>query len=145
MRGENLVEERRARARQTQDENRIFLLDAGAVSRGEELVRADVDLLPRVVLDDLGPVAALGALLCIAPRVVAPGLCVLAPILVGLAECETQMIAIAQRGAGRRLCGTHAGDFLVQEAIGLEIRQAPVGVAVVRPGGASGAVGPDGL
>src|SRR6202011_5385267 len=145
MRGENLVEERRARARQPDDENRIVPRGPGARARGEELVRADLDLLPRVALDDLWPVAALGALQRVAALVVAPGLGVLAAILVGLAERETQVIAIDRRRPGRRLLGAHARDFLVQEAVCLEVRQTPVGVAEVRPGGGRGAVGLDGL
>src|ERR1700722_14882620 len=69
----------------------------------------------------------------------------LACILVGLAEREAQVIAVDERRVGRRLFGAHARDFLLQEAVRLEVRQTPVRIAVVRPRSGGGAVGLDRL
>ncbi len=55
------------------------------------------------------------------------------------------MIAIRQPGRGRRLLGAHAGHLLVGEAVELEVRQAPVGVAEVRTRERGGAIGLDRL
>ncbi|TLY61511.1 MAG: hypothetical protein E6K52_07670 [Gammaproteobacteria bacterium] len=39
---------------------------------------------------------------------------------------------MVERRPGRRLFGAHARDFLVEETIGLEVRETPIGVAEVR-------------
>ena len=74
-----------------------------------------------------------------------PGLGDLAPVLQRLAEREAEVIAILQRRCRRRLLGAHARDLLVAEAIGLEVGQAPIGVAEIGPGRRRRAIGLDRL
>src|ERR1017187_9627261 len=123
MRGEDLLQQRRSGAGQPDDEDRIGAFRSHALASCEELARAGFNLLPRVVLDNPGPVAAFGSLERVAALVIRPRLCILASILVALAERETQVIAIDERRPGRRFVGAHARDFLIQEAVGLEVRE----------------------
>ena len=74
MRGEDLLDQGRARARQAEDEDRIGRGSPQALRAAKNSARADLDLLARVGLDDLGPVAAVGALQRVAARIIVPGL-----------------------------------------------------------------------
>ena len=94
----------------------------------------------------LGVVARSVSLERVAALVVAERFGEFAAILERLAEREAQVIAIdhgAVRGGG--LLGAHPRDLVVGEAVGLEVREAPVGIAEVRPGRGGRAVGLDGL
>ena len=113
--------------------------------RREELAAADLDLLAGVVLDDLRPVAALGALQGIAALVATPRFGVLAAIFMGLAEREAQMIAIDDRRLGCGLGGAHGGDLSVQKPVGLEVRETPIGISETRTRSRGRPIRPDGL
>src|SRR5256885_911285 len=62
MRSEHLLDQRRARAGEPDDEDRLVAYDAIACARREELPRTHLLLVRRVPLDRFRPVAALGAL-----------------------------------------------------------------------------------
>src|SRR4029077_14196400 len=96
-----------ARARQPDDEDRIRARVPPGAAGGEELARADLDLLLGVGLDQLRAITALGALELIPQLVVAEGLGVFAAILERLAERKTQVIPIGEHGRRRRERGTH--------------------------------------
>src|SRR6516225_503606 len=70
---------------------------------------------------------------------------VLAQVLVRLAEAETQMIAINRIKDRRTFFRAHARDLALREAIGLEIGEAPIGVAEARSDSCCLSVGFDGL
>ena len=145
VRRQDLLEECRSRARQAEDENRIAVRQSEAVPRGEELGGAILLLVGGIELDDLGPIPALGPLQSIAAFVVLPRRRVILAVLVGLAESEAEVVAIHGMRAGRRFGGFESGKFLVREAVGLEIRQAPVRIAEVRPDSGRAPVGGDRL
>src|SRR5215472_14534020 len=134
MRGEDLLDQRRARARQPDDENRLVAGDAESLALAEELLRADFLLIRRIPLDRFGLVAAFGALECVAALVAAPRCGVITTILVGLAERETQVIAVDDARARGGLGGVHPLELGVAEAVGLEVRKAPPGVTEPGPG-----------
>src|ERR1700722_102161 len=143
MRGQYLFQERRAGAWQPQYENWIGARRTHTLAVREEFARANLDLPVGVGFDDLRVVADFGPLELVTLFVIAPGFRILAPILEGLAEREAQMIAVNPRSARRGFCGAHAPDLVVCEAIGLEIGEAPIGVAEVRAGGGRRTVGMD--
>src|ERR1700674_4008957 len=100
MRGEDLLEQRRAGARHAEDEDRFAAGGAVAGPLEEELARADPFLVRGVLFQQLRPVAALNALQRIAARVEAEGYVVDLAVLVGFAEREAQVVAV-DRGGGR--------------------------------------------
>ena len=81
---------------------------------------------------DLDFVAALALLQRIAALVVLEGLRIIGAILQRLAERETQVISVRQCSGVRMRSYPHARDLVVGEAIGLEIRKTPVGIAEIR-------------
>src|SRR6185437_978988 len=129
VRGEDLLEQRRARARQPDDEYRIRTRAAPALAGGEELSRAHPDLLAGVALDELRAVTALGTLQLVAELVGLEGCGELAPVLQPLAERKAQVIAVVECGAGSFLGAAHARQLLVGKTVGLEVGEAPVGIA----------------
>ncbi len=144
VRGQDLLEERRARARQPDDENRVGARIPVAGAGGEELARADLDLVFGVALDELGAVAAFGALERIAEPVLLEGRGELARIFQRLAERKVQVVAIDEPGGRGRDRTAHARQLLAREAVGLEVGEAPVRVPEIRPARGSAAVGLDG-
>ncbi len=68
-----------------------------------------------------------------------------AAILECLAERETEMKAIDGAYTFRRLGGPQPPQLLIGEAVGLEIREAPVRIAEIRPTRRRPAVGLDRL
>src|SRR5260370_2132227 len=98
----------------------------------EELRGAAGFLVLRVELDHFRTVAALGALQRIAALVVAPRLSVFTTVLVGLAERETEVIAVDEAGRRPSLCSAHGLELCVHEAVGLEVGEAPVRVPKIR-------------
>src|SRR6267378_7334221 len=133
MRGEDLLQERRAGAREPQNEDRFAAGRAVAVALAEKLARTDPLLVRGVLLQKLRPIAALGALERVAALVVAEGHLVGPAVLVRLAEREAQVVAVDQRGRRVRLGRLEPRDLLGGELVGLEVREAPVRVAEVRP------------
>src|SRR6266446_2296247 len=133
MRGEDLLQERRARARQPQNEDRFTAWRAVAVALAEKLARTDPLLVRGVLLQELRPIASLGALQRVAAPGVAEGHVVDAAVLVRLAEREAQVVAVDQRGRWVRLGRLEPCDLLGGELVSLEVREAPVRVAEVRP------------
>src|SRR4030081_2098769 len=112
MRGEDLLQERGARARQPDDEDRFAACGAVAVSFAEELARADPLLARGVLLQQLGPVAALGALPRVAALVEAEGQGVDLAVLGRLAEREAQVVAVDRGDRRVRLGRLELRDLL---------------------------------
>jgi len=110
VRGKDLFEQGRARARQADDENRIGVLRTPAAAACEKLAGANLDLLTRMFLDNLSAIPAFRALEAIAEFVVAKGLRKITLVLQRFTECKTQVIAIngrgGRRGQGRRVSGS---------------------------------------
>src|SRR5215472_13861394 len=145
MRREDLLNQRRTRARQADDEDRIRRRRAAAGVTGEELRRAHCLLQPRILLVRLGAVTAGIAAQRVATLVEAEGLRVLAGVLEGLAEREAQVVAVDDGGEGGGLGGAHGGDLRLLEAVGLEIGETPVGIAEAGAGRGRGPILPDGF
>ena len=100
----------------------------------------------RVLLSVMsGSVAAFGALECIAALVELPGFRVLVPVFVRLAECEAQMVAIDGLSPGEASSARMLHDLVLGKAIGLEIRETPVGIAEARLDGRRHSIGLDRL
>ena len=133
MRRQNLFQQRRAGPRQADDENRIAAFRSPTGATFEKRARADFDLPVRVRFDDLRAILAFRALERVAAIVIGPGLRGVAAIFERLAQCKTEMIAVRQRCRRRKFFRAHALDFRVQEAVGLEIGEAPIGIAEIRP------------
>src|SRR6185312_9052903 len=110
---------------QPDDEYRIRTRAAPALAGGEELSRAHPDLLAGVALDELRAVTALGT-------------------LQPLAERKAQVIAVVERGAGSFLGAAHARQLLVGKTVGLEVGEAPVGIAEIPAAAGRAAIGLDG-
>src|ERR1700684_3767408 len=129
MRGEDLLNQRGSRARQSNNENRIRVRRPNTHALRDELLRANVDLLARADFGNLRTVAAFGALECVATLVELPGFRVVVQVFVCFAKRKTEMGAV--NGVSRRCghFGSHVRDFIFQETIGLEISKAPIGVA----------------
>ena len=108
---------------------------APALRGRRRTARVQTAICRRVLrLDDFRPVPALGALQRVAALVVAEGLGIFA------AGPRAPCRARSTGGSGRRGASTAPlsaarmrGDLGVAEAVGLEVRQAPVGIAEVRP------------
>src|SRR5258708_6649337 len=74
VRSQDLFEQRRARARQTYNENRISIRYPPAAAAGEELASAHLDLLTGIVLDDFRAIVAFRTLQRVAEFVVVEGI-----------------------------------------------------------------------
>src|SRR6266436_4760342 len=96
----------------------------------EQLGGTDFDLQTGVELNDFRAVVAFRAFERVAARVVVKGLRVLLSILERLTQREAQMIPINNRRRGGRLRGIHLGQLCILEPIGLQVREAPVDVAI---------------
>ena len=128
-----MLNQRRAGARQPDDEDRIGARAAIALARGEEFARANLALAHEAALERAGIIMAVTLFQRVAALIMTEGLGEFAAILERLAQREAQMVAVDDRGGWSCLLGPHVLDFLVREAIGLEVREAPVGVAEARP------------
>ncbi len=143
VRGQDLLDQGRAGARQAQDEDRIGGGRPPAAARFEKGAAGGLDLLRRIGLDGLNVEMAVRTLQGVAAFVEGPGLGEIAAILVSLAERETQVIAVDEMRRCRRFLAPHDVHFRVGKGIGFQVGQAPIGVAEVRPGLRRAAVGDD--
>ena len=101
VRGKDLLDERRSRAGQADDENRIGARRSPSAPPREELGVAELDLPAGIALDELGAIMALGALLAIAALVIRERFGVLGAILERLAQSKAEMVSIDCAGGGR--------------------------------------------
>ena len=141
VRGEDLLEQRRARARKPDDEDGVAARMTPPGAAGEELRGTDLDLLLRVAFDQLGLVAAFGALELVTQPVVMERVGKIALVFVRLAECEAQVVSVYETRRRRRHRGLHPCHLLRLEAVGLEVGEAPVRITEVRPAGGGATVG----
>src|SRR5215475_14790870 len=135
MRGEDLLDERRARARESHDEYGTRSLASPAATCGEELRGEGLFYDAGVVPDARRPVARLGLLQRVAALVVAERPLVLPAVFECLAERKAQVIVVGRLDSGARFLGAHGRDLLIREGVFLQIGEAPVGLAVARPDG----------
>src|SRR5258708_7280944 len=145
MRGKDLFEQRGPGTREAHDEDGIRFARADAFAPGEQLACAGVHLHAGIALNDFRPIAYLGMFELIAALVVAVGFLIVAAILEGKTQGEAKMVAIGRRYPRPRLLMEHARELIVGEAVGLEIGEAPIGIAVIRTGRARRVIGNDGL
>ena len=145
MRRQDLLEQGGARARQAQDEDRVGPGVAPALSRPEEAGIADLLLQTGVGLHDRRGIAAGLAAQAVAVIVPVPGAGEVAAVLQRLAEGEAEVGPVFHASVRVGRLSAHRVDLGGAEAIGLEVRQAPVGVAEVGPGGRRRAIGLDRL
>ena len=147
MGGEDLLDQRRARARQAQDEDRIGALGSPQPARPAKNARVQTSICRlRVGLDDLGPIAAFGALQRVAALVIGPGL--RRTRRDPPAPCRAR--SRGDSGPPARVAGDASSARMraisvVGEAIGLEVGEAPIGVAEIGPRRRGRAVGVDRL
>ena len=78
-------------------------------------------------------VTALALLDGVAALVVCEGIGVFAAVFQPFPECEAQMLLIHRLHARCALQIPHAGDFVVREAVGLQVREAPERLAEAGP------------
>ncbi len=142
---QDLLDQGRTGARQAHDEDRIRVRGATVPVARKQLRGADGDLQAGVALEQLRLVLALGALERVAARVVFERLLILLPVLECLAQRKAQVAAIDGRRGWRGLGGAHRTDFLLGEAVGLQVREAPVSVAEAGARGGGRAVLSDGF
>ncbi len=133
MRGQDLLDQGRARSRQAENEDGIGIGYAPAPPRREKGVGAGRDLLRRIGFDGFGAITAFRFFQAVAAFVEGPGRGEVAAVLIGLAQRETEMIAVDEVGGRRRFLAVHDVHFRVGKAVHLQIGQAPIGVAEVRP------------
>ena len=117
-----------AGTRQAHDEDRVWRLAAAALPAGEK-GRGDHGFLQMLVT--LGGVRAVGGLRFlqrVAAFVVREGVRVVAAVFQRLAEREAEVDAVGQAGGGRCFLRAHPGDLVIEEAICLEVGEAPIRV-----------------
>src|ERR1700685_949641 len=145
MRGQDLLEERRACPRQSHNENRRGARAADALPGTEKLGRTYGNLQMRIALGGFRAVTAFRLFERIAALVVSERCGVLAIILERLAECEAKMNAVGKLCTRGRLRGAHAGDLIVREMIGLEVGEAPIRIPIAWPGSCRSPIGLNGF
>src|SRR5437588_9232895 len=106
-------------------------------------MRAKRRLRTQAPLQNVRVIPACALLEGVAALVIAEGLLVVGAILQRLAQRKTQVVSIRERGRRGCLLQTHLRDLLVRESIGLEVRQAPIGVTEARTRRGGGPVGSD--
>src|SRR5262249_49572755 len=129
MARQDLLDERRAGARQADDENRIRRWAANARASCEEIA-SEHFLRAAHVLAQFGSfVANSAAAAIVALRVVLERRGIVARVLERLAHREVEVIAVLVDEIGARELSPHGGEIGIGEAEGLEIREAPVRLA----------------
>ena len=143
MTRQDLLEQRRAGARQAEDEDWRGIGVARAGYRGQEFRRVRRD---QAVVHDLGlhrVVGDLRALHRVAGTVVFPGALVVAAVLPGLAEREQEIDVRLPAVSRRGRAFFHLGDGRIVEPVGLQVREAPVSLSRARGRLDAGVVGGD--
>ena len=131
VRRQDLLQQRRARARQADDEDGVRSVEPQARLARKELRRADFDLAVHAHLQVFRAVAALRVLQRIAAGVVPERAPVPAAVLPGLAESEADMDPVLLARGLIRLHGGHLRQLFAGKAVRLGIGQAPVRIAVI--------------
>src|ERR1700722_8431862 len=145
MRGQDLFQQGRTRARQADDKDRIRIGGSIATTAGEKPGGAHLDLLPGIVLDDFSSIFALSVLQRVTELVIAERFGKFTLILKRFAERKTQTIAVNGTGARCRLCGTQPVQLFIRETVGLEVGKTPIRIANPRTQGGGLAIGLDRL
>ncbi len=145
MGGQDLLDQRRARTRQPEDEDGRRIIRAPAGARGEEFGGEHRLQSHSAGVRDARAIAAGDAPQSVTARVEFPRRGVVAPVLQRLAQGETQIDAVHVLGARPGFRGSHAGDVIVSEPKGLEVGEAEPGHAIVRPRREGSAIVGDGF
>ena len=132
MAGENLLEERGAGARQSDDEDRVRCGVAGTGPRRKELRRVQGARALHEAREAVGVVVHHRAPQCVAARIVLEGGGKDPLVLERLAEGELEVQAAVVFQVDARRLRLHRGDVLVAEAHGLQISEAEPGFAELR-------------
>src|SRR5256885_14122230 len=127
MTGEDLLEERGARARQPDNESRLGGLTAEACARGEELTRVQRLRTLYEPGSAVGIVNHRGAPQRVAAGVMREGCSGVSGILERLAERELELQAIVVPEVLPRQLRLHGRDIAGAEAEGLQVREAEPG------------------
>ena len=131
VRGKDLFQQGRARAREPDDEYGVSVLGADPGSAFEQVFGAGFHLRLRASFVDFGLVSGLGHLEGVAALVVFERLVKLAPVFQRLAGGETQVNAVLCGNPRRLLETPDMTQFLVAETVGLGVGQAPEGIAEI--------------
>ena len=145
VRGEDLLEQRRACARQTQHEDGRGIGASPAAPRGEELRRADVHLAPYGPFLGRRTVHPVLFFEGVAAGVIGERLAMLAAVFERLPEREAEVIAVGVLQLRLRLVVPHPLEFGLCEAIGLHVGEAPIRLTEIGSELDRPAVGGDGL
>ncbi len=125
MRRQNLLDQGRARARQTYDEDGGGALAAEGLAGLEEFARAQGNLTAGEVFEHFGTMALGGFFQRVAALVVFERFGEKSAVFQSLAQRETQVISVFGRRGGARLTLVHECDLGVRKTVGFEIRQSP--------------------
>ena len=145
MAGEDLFEQGGARTRQAEDEDRIARRIARALPALEQVTCASRFLGREFLAHPVRVVAGLASFQRIASLVETERRLVFLAILMRLAEREAKVDAVHEGDFGPLELRVHRGDFRFGEAVGLEIGERVIGIAMIRLGGDGGAIGRDGI
>ena len=145
MAGEDLFEQGGARTRQAEDEDRIARRIARALPALEQVTCASRFLGREFLAHPVRVVAGLASFQRIASLVETERRLVFLAILMRLAEREAEMDAVHEGDFGSFELRVHRGDLRFGEAVGLEIGERVIGIAVIWLGGDGGAIGRDGI
>ena len=129
---ENLLQQGGAGPWQPDDEDRVRGFAAKPGATLEEFPGAHLHLAVHAHLQLLGAVLGARLLQRVALAEALERGLVVAGGFVGVAEREADLQPVFFAGSGFGLDGLHPFDFVAGEDVGLGVRQAPVGVAVVR-------------
>ena len=143
--GEDLLDQRRSRSRQTDDEDRVGGAIAPAAPRGEEVGRQDAGGGGDMIAVAVGIPAHLGAAAGVGAGVMIEGGGMVGRVLQRLAEREMQVEAVVVGQPLPRQRRAHRRDVVGSEAEGLEVGEAPPGLAERRAAHDGGAIGGDAL
>ena len=128
---EDLFKQGRARARQSDDEDRIAAIESDLGPLLEQRRGAGFHLRLRASFIDLRPVAVLLHLEGVAPFVVFERGVEFGPVFQGLAGSEAQVDAVLAGDTRGLLVPPDVPKFFVGETVGLGVGQAPEGIAEV--------------
>ena len=130
MARQDLLDERGTGARQADDEDRIRGVAAASRALVEEWPGIDLTHAPDTCGDVLGFVEGRRLAQRVSGQVVAERRCILARILQRLAQGEIEVVTVLIAEIRARQLALHRGHVRGIEAEGLEVGQAPVGLAV---------------
>ena len=141
MRCEDLFEQCRSGARQSDNENRIGRRAPSAFFGIEQCRVAVVGLRLHFPIDPRRVITDFFAFQAVAALIINEGVDISALILKRFAKRKTQVIAIHQLSRTRVLDHPHVGDLVIGKTVGFKVGKAPIGIAEIRTQVVRAAVG----